>query len=847
MNSSRIFIRGLPPTMSAADFQQHFSKQSDITDARLVPHRRIGYVGYKTPEDAMKAVKYHNKSFINMSRINVELARSVDQEKARKRRDHSHCKSNGQSASSREPSALKENPSRKRKRHDESQSEIDTKLQEYLEVMQPPSKSRMWANEDHKEDRTGQQEVVLNNDDANEGGAGQIANDADYQEVPKKLKKSRKDTKETFHTAEETVLVKAIHENTESGPTMEVGVPAEQLEASATTDDDWLRSRTSRLLGLVDEDDPPRQSVDDPKEPPKGGGSRSFERVSNSEASDDNVQAAADIVTAPNTEASLKLDETNDDTTVTGRLFIRNLPYVATESDIRQHFEQRGHGCIEEVRVPVDHQSGKNKGLAYVQYSDSEVAAKALQELDGKPFQGRLLHIISSAPKRHSGLDEIAISKLPLKKQQQIKRKAAAASSTFNWNSMYMNADAVMSSISDRLGVPKSDLLDPTSADAAVKQAHAETHVIQETKSYFTANGVNLDAFKRKERGDTAILIKNFSYGTKPNELQGMFEVYGTIRRLLMPSSGTIAIVDFVHADHARSAFAGLAYRKFKDSVLFLEKAPKDLFTIERVTHAESKMSNAKIQNAKHSAADLLESTQPQQFVNTSTLFVRNLNFSTTSERLREVFRPLDGFLSARVKTKPDPRHAVQLLSMGFGFLEFRTKEQAQAALAAMDGHNLDNHQLLIRASHKGADAAEERRREDNAKKIAERRTKVIIKNLPFEASKKDVRSLFSAYGQLRSVRVPKKFDCSTRGFAFAEFVTAREAENAIDALKDTHLLGRRLVIDFAAEDEVDPEQEIANMQKKAGKQAEQVALQRLVGAGRKKFNVEGNDDIDQG
>lgn len=64
---------------------------------------------------------------------------------------------------------------------------------------------------------------------------------------------------------------------------------------------------------------------------------------------------------------------------------------------------------------------------------------KALQELDGKPFQGRLLHVIPSAAKRESGLDEIAISKLPLKRQQQIKRKAEAASSTFNWNSMYMN------------------------------------------------------------------------------------------------------------------------------------------------------------------------------------------------------------------------------------------------------------------------------------------------------------------------------------------------------------------------------------------------------------------------
>jgi multiple RNA-binding domain-containing protein 1 len=160
-----------------------------------------------------------------------------------------------------------------------------------------------------------------------------------------------------------------------------------------------------------------------------------------------------------------------------------------------------------------------------------------------------------------------------------------------------------------------------------------------------------------------------------------------------------------------------------------------------------------------------------------------------------------------------------------------------------MDGYNLDSHKLLIKASNKGLDAAEERRKGDKAKKLAGTRTKIIIKNLPFEASKKDVRALFGTYGQLRSVRVPQKFDHSARGFAFADFVTAREAENALEALKDTHLLGRRLVLEFAAEDAVDAEEEIEMMQKKVGKQVSKVALRKLTGRGRKKFNIEGNED----
>jgi multiple RNA-binding domain-containing protein 1 len=76
MESSRIFVRGLPPKFTEDDVRKHFSK-FPVTDVKFFPHRRIGYVGYKTPEDATKAVKYFNKTFIRMTRINVEIARPV--------------------------------------------------------------------------------------------------------------------------------------------------------------------------------------------------------------------------------------------------------------------------------------------------------------------------------------------------------------------------------------------------------------------------------------------------------------------------------------------------------------------------------------------------------------------------------------------------------------------------------------------------------------------------------------------------------------------------------------------------------------------------------------------------
>jgi len=102
---------------------------------------------------------------------------------------------------------------------------------------------------------------------------------------------------------------------------------------------------------------------------------------------------------------------------------------------------------------------------------------------------------------------------------------------------------------------------------------------------------------------------------------------------------------------------------------------------------------------------------------------------------------------------------------------------------------------------------------------------------------------LFGNYGKLRSVRIPKKIGGSSRGFAFAEFVSAREAANALDALRDTHLLGRKLFVDFAEAETLDPEEQIAAMVKSTKGKADMVTLQQLTGRDRKRVHIGGDED----
>ncbi|KXT16620.1 hypothetical protein AC579_6665 [Pseudocercospora musae] len=833
MAASRIFVKGLPPTFDEASFRKHFSQNGrQVTDAKIFPNRRIGYVGYKTAEDAQKAVKYFNKTFIRMSRIGVELARPIDVEPQAKSRTAAPT-------AVREPSNKVGSAELKRKRVSESkEKEADPKLKEFLNAYKPKSKKKEWEAEPeqdgsnlHLVDGQGNESQTMAVAEVDAG-----ASDGEYENVPKKMKRAKLEAEPPIVIAPSDFKSDTPNasDNWEGfDEEADAEEPKEPGTQAPVSDMDWIRWKTSRTLGLLDDEE-------------------EQDKVARAESKDDAMDSAADpepiaedepasAIATPSAEEDSSgppLDKDIASVRNTMRLFVRNLPYDVQRDDLEAEFVPFGN--LEEVHIPLDIKSGSAKGFAYIQYSDPDSAERALVDRDGQTFQGRLIHIIPAFAKKEKKLDDFELSKLPLKKQQQIKRKREAANTMFNWNALYMNQDAVVSSVANSLGISKSEVLDPTSSDAAVKQAHAETKVIQDTKDYFRSQGVDLDTFKRSQRGDTAILAKNIPYDFSRDELKRLFEEQGDVKRFLVPPSGTIAIVEYANAAQCQTAFGALAYRRVKSSVLFLEKAPKNLFSGKPIAPAAPEFGV----EAKASSSDLkVAELNVPETAGTTTLFVRNLNFTTTTKLFTDTFSALDGFLSARVKTKTDPKKPGQVLSMGFGFLEFRSAKQAQAALQVMDGFTLEGHKLQIRASHRGADTAEERRKADVEKKAATAKTKLVIKNLPFEASKKDVRALLGAYGQLRSVRVPKKMDRAARGFGFAEFTTIREAQSAMEALRDTHLLGRRLVIDFAAEDPEDAEAEIEKMQQKVGAQANKVALQNLTSGGRKKFTTQNDED----
>jgi RNA recognition motif-containing protein len=79
------------------------------------------------------------------------------------------------------------------------------------------------------------------------------------------------------------------------------------------------------------------------------------------------------------------------------RLFVGNLPYSATEADIRQHFGAVGDPM--QIVIPTDRDTGRPRGFAFVDYDAREVAERAIQQLHGQPFKGRALSVSEARPR----------------------------------------------------------------------------------------------------------------------------------------------------------------------------------------------------------------------------------------------------------------------------------------------------------------------------------------------------------------------------------------------------------------------------------------------------------------
>ena len=82
-------------------------------------------------------------------------------------------------------------------------------------------------------------------------------------------------------------------------------------------------------------------------------------------------------------------------------IYVGNLIFDVSEEDLRAAFEPFGE--ITEVRLIMDKFSGKSKGFGFIEMPSKEEAEKAIEEMNGKEFQGRAMNVNEAKPKTDRG------------------------------------------------------------------------------------------------------------------------------------------------------------------------------------------------------------------------------------------------------------------------------------------------------------------------------------------------------------------------------------------------------------------------------------------------------------
>jgi RNA recognition motif-containing protein len=79
------------------------------------------------------------------------------------------------------------------------------------------------------------------------------------------------------------------------------------------------------------------------------------------------------------------------------KLYVGNLPYAASEDDLKEHFSKAG--TVTSVALIKDRATGRAKGFGFVEMSSADEAQKAISMFHGQDFMGRSITVNVARPR----------------------------------------------------------------------------------------------------------------------------------------------------------------------------------------------------------------------------------------------------------------------------------------------------------------------------------------------------------------------------------------------------------------------------------------------------------------
>ena len=78
------------------------------------------------------------------------------------------------------------------------------------------------------------------------------------------------------------------------------------------------------------------------------------------------------------------------------KLYVGNLPYSVRDESLQEAFV--AFGTVESARVITDRETGRSKGFGFVEMSSDDEAMNAIEQMNGKPLDGRNITVSEARP-----------------------------------------------------------------------------------------------------------------------------------------------------------------------------------------------------------------------------------------------------------------------------------------------------------------------------------------------------------------------------------------------------------------------------------------------------------------
>uniref|UniRef100_A0A7N0TVS6 Polyadenylate-binding protein n=1 Tax=Kalanchoe fedtschenkoi TaxID=63787 RepID=A0A7N0TVS6_KALFE len=357
---------------------------------------------------------------------------------------------------------------------------------------------------------------------------------------------------------------------------------------------------------------------------------------------------------------------------MTVSMYVGDLEPNVTDSQLYDMFSQMGQ--VVSVRVCRDLASRRSLGYGYVNYSNPQDAARALEHLNFTPLNGKPIRIMYSHRDpsiRRTGAGNIFIKNL----DKAIDHKALLDTFSAFGNVLSCKVATDMAGQSKGYGFVQFD--NEESAQKAIEQLNG---MLLNDKQVYVA------PFMRKQEREANVdkskfnnvFVKNLAETTTEEDLRSIFGEHGPLTSVVVMKdadgkSRCFGFVNFENADDAAKSVEALNGYKFQDKEWYVGKAQKKY---ERENELKQKYEQS-----------LKEAVDKYQGNN---LYVKNLDDSVDDDKLKELFAPFGSITSCKVMRDPNG------ISRGSGFVAFSTPEEAARALAEMNGMMIISKPLYV-------------------------------------------------------------------------------------------------------------------------------------------------------